>query len=286
MEITVALILLAFITALFAGLLGSLTGLGGGVVLTPLFVLFLGVPIDYALGTTLVSTIATSSGSASSYVKDELSNLRIGISLEIGTTTGAIAGSLTLFSIQRLNLLYTISIIFGCVLIISTVPNFMKMKTELPENVRSDSFTTKLRLTGTYYDDALKKQVPYVGKRYPLGVLGMFVAGYMSGLLGIGSGAFKVLAMDFMMDLPFKISTATSNFMIGVTAATSSGLYWGLGFIQPVLVASSIPGVLVGSLIGTRFLNKILSRRLRQVFTLVLVALGIQLVLKGLGILP
>ncbi|MEM0287766.1 MAG: sulfite exporter TauE/SafE family protein [Nitrososphaerota archaeon] len=273
-----------FLSALIAGLLGSLTGLGGGVVLTPLLVLFLRTPIQYALGTSLISTIATSSGAASAYVKDELSNMSVGISLEIGTTTGAITGSLLLYTIQRLGLIYIISIIFGCVLIFSTLPNFTRMKGELPKEVKPDYFTHKLKLTGMYHDQALNKDVQYVGRRYPLGVAGMFVAGLMSGLLGIGSGAFKVLAMDMVMSLPFKITTATSNFMIGVTAATSSGLYWSLGFIDPLLVASTIPGVLIGSLIGTRYLNRLLSRRLRQLFTIVLVVLGLELILKGVGI--
>ena len=275
-----------FVAALLAGLLGSLTGLGGGVVLTPVLILFLGVPIQYALGTSLISTIATSSGAASAYVKDELSNMRIGISLEIGTTSGAIVGSLTLYEIERLHLLNIIAIIFGAVLIFSTFPNFAKMKTEVPEGVKPDFLTRKLKLMGTYYDQALKRDVKYVGRRYPLGLVGMFIAGFMSGLLGIGSGAFKVLAMDFMMTLPFKISTATSNFMIGVTAATSSGLYWSFGFIDPVLVASTIPGVLLGSLIGTRYLNRLMSRRLRQLFTVVLILLGVQLILRGIGVLP
>lgn len=285
-EITPTLVVFVFLAAVIAGLLGSLTGLGGGAVLTPILILFLGVPLQYALGTSLISTIATSSGSASAYVKDELSNLRVGISLEIGTTSGAIVGSLTLYFIQRANLLYVISIIFGAALIFSTFPNFLRMKHELPQNVLPDLLGRKLKLVGTYHDEALDKDVPYAAKRYPFGLLGMFVAGLMSGLLGIGSGAFKVIAMDFIMDLPFKISTATSNFMIGVTAATSSGLYWSLGFIQPVLVASTIPGVLIGSLVGARFLNRLVNRRLRQLFTLLLIILGIQLILRGIGLYP
>jgi uncharacterized membrane protein YfcA len=275
-----------FLAAVIAGLLGSLTGLGGGVVLTPVLVLFLRVPIQDALGTSLISTIATSSGAASAYVKDELSNLRVGISLEIGTTLGAVTGSLLLYTIQSHGLLYLISIIFGVVLIFSTFPNFLKMRSELPKNVKPDYFTEKLKIKGRYHDDALKQDVEYVGRRYPFGVLGMFFAGMMSGLLGIGSGAFKVLAMDMVMSLPFKITTATSNFMIGVTAATSSGLYWFLGYIDPLLVAATIPGVLLGSLIGTRYLNRLLSRRLRLLFTFVLILLGAQLILKGIGVLP
>ncbi|MCL5788331.1 MAG: sulfite exporter TauE/SafE family protein [Candidatus Marsarchaeota archaeon] len=277
--------IIIFLAALLAGLLGSLTGLGGGVVLTPLLVLFLGVNIKYALGTSLISTIATSSGAASAYVRDELSNMRVGISLEIGTTSGAITGSLTLLLIEELHLLGIIAVIFGGVLIFSTFPNFIKMKQETPKDVKQDSISRKLGLHGTYYDEALGKEVPYKGRRYPLGVLGMFIAGFMSGLLGIGSGAFKVLAMDMFMELPFKISTATSNFMIGVTAATSSGVYWSAGFIDPYLVAATIPGVLIGALVGAKFLNKIVSRRLRQLFTVVLILLGIQLILHGIGAL-
>ncbi|MEM3803105.1 MAG: sulfite exporter TauE/SafE family protein [Conexivisphaerales archaeon] len=273
-----------FLAAILAGLLGSLTGLGGGVVLTPLFVIFLRTPIQYALGTSLISTIATSSGAASAYVKDELSNMSIGISLEIGTTAGAITGSLLLYTIQRAGLIYIISILFGAVLIFSTLPNFMRMRSELPSNVKPDYFTKKLKLTGRYNDEALHQEVEYSGRRYPFGLAGMFIAGMMSGLLGIGSGAFKVLAMDVIMSLPFKITTATSNFMIGVTAATSSGLYWALGFIDPIYVAATIPGVLIGSTLGTRYLNKLFSRRLRQLFTAVLILLGIELILKGLGV--
>ncbi|MEM3670445.1 MAG: sulfite exporter TauE/SafE family protein [Thermoprotei archaeon] len=277
--------MILFLAALLAGLLGSLTGLGGGVVLTPLLVLFLGVNIKYALGTSLISTIATSSGAASAYVKDELSNMRVGISLEIGTTTGAITGSLTLLYIEELHLLGIIAVVFGCVLIFSTFPNFVRMKHEATETTHTDRLSEKLGLKGTYYDEALGQQIKYSARRYPLGVVGMFVAGFMSGLLGIGSGAFKVLAMDMFMDLPFKISTATSNFMIGVTAATSSGVYWSAGFIDPFLVAATIPGVLIGALIGAKFLNKLVSRRLRQLFTVVLILLGVELILHGLGVL-
>ncbi|MDG6925984.1 MAG: sulfite exporter TauE/SafE family protein [Nitrososphaerota archaeon] len=274
--------LLIFIAALLAGLLGSLTGLGGGVVLTPILVLFFGVPLDLALGTSLISTIATSSGAASAYVKDELSNMRIGMSLEAGTTSGAIAGSLTLYTLEKLNLLSAVAVLFGVVLIISGIPNFARMKNEVASNLKPDYFSRKLKLAGTYRDTALKADVPYVGRRYPYGLAGMFAAGYLSGLLGIGSGAFKVVAMDLVMGLPFKISTATSNFMIGVTAATSSGLYWAFGFIQPVLVASTIPGVLIGAMIGTRYLNRMASRRLRQVFTVVIILLGVEMILRGL----
>jgi uncharacterized protein len=286
MEITPLFALAVFIVAFVAGLLGSLTGLGGGLILTPILVLFLGVPLEYVLGASLISTIATSNGAGSSYLRSNLSNMRIGMSLQVGTTAGAIAGSLTLYLLQELNLLYLITIIFGVVLLFSTFPNFARLRHPIPPLKKPDYYSEKLKLSGTYHDEALHVDRPYVGTRYPLGLAGMFVAGFMSGLLGIGSGAFKVLAMDFVMALPFKVSTATSIFMIGVTAATSVGLYWSFGFIVPILVAPAIPGVLLGALVGSRYLNRIVPQRLREIFTLVLIAFGIELILRGLGFFP
>ncbi|BFI76094.1 sulfite exporter TauE/SafE family protein [Sulfurisphaera ohwakuensis] len=277
-------IALLFVASIIAGLLGSLTGLGGGVVLTPVLVLFLGVPIEYAVGASLISTIATSASSGSRYIKTGLAHMRIAIALEIATTTGAITGSFLEYIIEEEHLFKLLDIIFGGVLIFSVIPNFIRMKSEVPVYVNPDGFSSKLRFNGSYYDEALKKEVTYHGVRYPLGLLGMYIAGLISGLLGIGSGALKVLAMDLGMNLPFKISTATSSFMIGVTAATSSGIYWALGIIDPIIVGITIPGVFVGSNFGSRYLNKLMNRRLRQIFTLVLIILGIQLILRGFDI--
>ena len=282
--------LLAFLASLLfasiiAGLLGSLTGLGGGVVLTPVLVLFLGVPIDYAVGASLISTIATSASSGSRYLKSGLAHMRIAIALEIATTSGAITGSFLEYIVEKEHLFSLLDIIFGVVLIFSVIPNFMRMGTEVPNYVEPDGLSAKLKFHGKYYDEALRREVHYHGIRYHFGLLGMYIAGLVSGLLGIGSGALKVLAMDLGMNLPFKISTATSSFMIGVTAATSSGVYWALGIINPIIVGVTIPGVFIGSNLGSRYLNRLMSRRLRQLFTLVLVALGIQLILRGLGII-
>lgn len=274
-----------FLAAILAGLLGALTGIGGGIVLTPLLVLLFGVPIQYAIGTSLISTISTSSGSAAAYVRDRLANIKVGIALQVATTVGAIFGSLTLYYIQRADLFALLRVVFGVVLIVSTFPNWAKMKAEVFTPKTPDPFTKKLNLSGSYYDEALKRVVEYQGTRYPLGAAGMFAAGYISGLLGIGAGAFNVLSMDLAMSLPFKVSTATSNFMIGVTAATSSGLYWALGLIDPILVAATIPGVLLGSNLGARLLNRLLSRRLRQLFTVVLVVFGVELILRGIGVI-
>lgn len=280
-----SIILSIFVSAIIAGLLGSLTGLGGGVVLTPILVLFLGVPIQYSIGASLVSTIATSASSGSRYLREGIAHMRLAISLEIATTTGAITGSLLEYIIQKEHLFNLLDIIFGAVLIFSISPNFIKMGQEIPEyKDKIPSFSMKLKHYGVYYDEALNREVRYYGTRYPFGLLGMYVAGLVSGLLGIGSGALKVLAMDLGMNLPFKVTTATSSFMIGVTAATSAGVYWSLGLINPIIVGVTIPGVFIGSNIGSRYLNKLLNKRLRQIFTLVLILLGIQLILRGLGI--
>ncbi|AWR96746.1 TSUP family transporter [Acidianus sulfidivorans JP7] len=280
------LLLELFISSIIAGLLGSLTGLGGGVVLTPILVLFLGVPIEYAIGASLISTIATSASSGSRYLRTGLAHMRVGISLEIATTTGAVTGSILEYYIERAHLFTILDVLFGAILIFSVMPNFVRMGSEIPE-YSSDpkpDLAYKLRLYGEYYDQALDKKVKYRATRYPAGLFGMYIAGLVSGLLGIGSGALKVLAMDLGMNLPFKITTATSSFMIGVTAATSSGVYWALGIINPIIVGMTIPGVFIGSNLGSRYLNRLLNRRLRQIFTLVLLALGIQLILRGLGI--
>lgn len=281
--------LLLFLVSLFlasaiAGLLGSLTGLGGGVVLTPVLVLFLGVPVDYAVGASLISTIATSASSGSRYLKAELAHMRIAIALEVATTSGAITGSFLEYLVEKEHLFSLLDILFGVVLIFSVIPNFMRMGLEVPTIDNVDGLSVKLKFHGKYYDEALKKEIHYHGVRYPFGLIGMYIAGLVSGLLGIGSGALKVLAMDLGMNLPFKISTATSSFMIGVTAATSSGVYWTLGIINPIIVGVTIPGIFFGSNLGSRYLNRLMSRRLRQIFTLVLVVLGIQLILRGLGI--
>ncbi|MEJ2770363.1 MULTISPECIES: sulfite exporter TauE/SafE family protein [unclassified Stygiolobus] len=277
-------LVLLFLSAIVAGLLGSLTGLGGGVVLTPILVLFLGVPVPYAVGTSLISTISTSASSGSRYLNAGIANMRIAISLEIATTAGAITGSFLEFLVAKYKLFTVLDIIFGIVLIFSTIPNFIRMSSEVPAYVSPDGLSKLMRLQGEYYDEALKQKIRYHGVRYHVGLAGMYIAGLVSGLLGIGSGALKVLAMDIGMNLPFKVSTATSSFMIGVTAATSSGVYWALGLIDPIIIAATVPGVFLGSSLGARYLNRFLSRRLRQIFTLVLVALGIQLILRGLGI--
>jgi len=271
------------IAGVFAGILGALAGLGGGVVLTPVLTLFLGIPIIYATGSSLVSTISTSAGSASVYVRKRLANDRIGISLVTATTTGAIIGSLTANYVYTHHLTWIIYVIFGLILVTSIIPTVQRSTCELPPPRDPDWTTRVFRLYGVCYDPALRTWYKYWGVRWWLGWLLMLFAGFISGLLGIGSGALKVLAMDWGMNLPMKVSTTTSNFMIGVTAATSSSLYWFFGYISPFIATCTAIGVLLGSRIGTRILMHVTNRQIRWVFVAILSYLGFRMILRGLG---
>ncbi|MGC9051016.1 sulfite exporter TauE/SafE family protein [Pyrobaculum sp.] len=280
------LFLVLALTSMAAGFMGSLTGLGGATFLVPIYVLFIGIPIQYAAGASLISTIATSSGAGSAYLRDRVTNVRIGMSLEMATTSGSIVGSLTAAWVYAHNLQHVIYAIFGIVLLSSIYTQITRSKLELPKPKPPDRWTKWLQLYGRYYDPALGREVDYHGVRWWLGELIMFAAGVISGLLGIGSGALKVLAMDWAMNLPMKVSTTTSNFMIGVTAATGSSIYWHLGYIQPYFAAATAIGVLAGSFLGSKVLLKLRNVTIRYIFMAILAILGIQMLLRGLGLYP
>jgi len=261
-----------FLGAALAGFLGSLTGLGGGVVIVPLLALGLGVDIRYAIGASLVSVIATSSGAAIAYVREGYSNIRAGMLLEVATTLGATLGAfLTLHAPTKI-----IAIIFGGVLLFSIIPFRMKHESTLAP----DPLATRLRLDSSFPTTNGRKS--YHVRHVPLGFLLMALAGALSGLLGIGSGAMKVLAMDRAMGFPFKVSTTTSNFMIGVTAAASAGIFLRKGYIDPGLAMPTMLGVLLGSLLGARILARTPTAHLRRVFNVVLLVLGIEMIYNGL----
>lgn len=259
-----------------AGLLGSLTGLGGGVVLVPLLTLFFKVDIRYAIGASLVSVIATSSGAAAAYVKEGFSNIRIGMFLEIATTVGALAGAfLAAFISTR-----ALAVIFGVMLLYSAYLS-RKPRPRAQRNLPQDSLATRLRMNGDFPSEEGGMR-HYNVQRVPAGFGLMFGAGALSGLLGIGSGAVKVLAMDQAMKIPFKVSTTTSNFMIGVTAAASAGVYLNRGYVDPSLAMPVMLGVLAGSMFGARILIKAETKILRVVFSVVIAVLGVQMLYKGL----
>jgi uncharacterized membrane protein YfcA len=280
MHLSLVMLLLIFGGSMLAGVVGSLVGLGGGVLLVPMLTLAFGLPIQYAIGTSIVAVIATSSGSAAAYVRDRLTNLRVGLFLEMATTIGAVCGAfLAGFLVPTL-----LFLIFGVVLLISAVPLVFKIGEELPRGVRNDRWANWLHLSSSYPDRQLGREVPYQVTRTPVGLAMMYVAGVFSGLLGIGSGTLKVLAMDTVMRLPMKVSTTTSNFMIGVTAAASAGIYFSRGDIPPLIAAPVALGVLAGAFIGSRLLTRLSNKTLRLIFLPVLVVIAIQMLMRGLGI--
>jgi uncharacterized membrane protein YfcA len=271
---TLEFTLLLGMGSLLAGFLGSLTGLGGGVVIVPLLTLLFHVDIRYAIGAALVSVIATSSGAAAAYVREGYSNIRVGMFLEIATTIGAMAGAVLAIYLH----VSVIAIIFGVVLIYSAIAS-LREKSEGVHEGEPDRVATWLRMDSTYpTESGLQK---YHVRGVPGGFALMFGAGVLSGLLGIGSGAVKVLAMDQLMKLPFKVSTTTSNFMIGVTAAASAGIYLSRGYIEPAIAMPVMLGVLGGSLAGARVLAGAKVRNLRIVFSVVIGFLAIEMIYNG-----
>jgi uncharacterized membrane protein YfcA len=260
-----------------AGFLGSLTGLGGGVVIVPLLTLVFKADIRYAIGASLISVIATSSGAAAAYVKEGFTNVRIGMLLEIATTTGALVGA----SLVALISGNAIAVIFGLVLLQSAYLASKHRPDHLTADMTPDPLAARLRLDSTFPTES--GETRYRVRHVPGGFALMWLAGVLSGLLGIGSGAVKVLAMDQVMLMPFKVSTATSNFMIGVTAAASAGIYLRRGYVVPGLAMPVMLGVLAGSLVGARLLFRMPTRQLRFLFAVVIVVLALEMIYHGIA---
>jgi uncharacterized membrane protein YfcA len=266
---------LVFCGSVVAGLVGSLTGLGGGIVITPLLTLLLGVDIRYAIGAALVSVIATSSGAAAAYVKEGFSNIRIGMFMEIATTTGAVLGATLALHVST----KAIAVVFGLALLYSA---FESMRSHVDPDAPDtpDPLAQALKLDSTYPAGSGPRS--YHVHHVVTGSTVMFGAGILSGLLGIGSGALKVIAMDKAMRIPFKVSTTTSNFMIGVTAAASVGLYMKHGYIDPGLAMPVVLGVLAGSFLGARLLPGMKTSILRRSFSVVIAILAVEMIYQGL----
>jgi uncharacterized protein len=263
-----------FFAALLAGFLGALTGLGGGVIVTPVLMLFLGVDLRYAIGASLVSVIATSSGAAAAYVRDGFSNIRIGMFLEIATTLGAIFGAYLGTHIST----SILSIIFGLILLQAAWQTSQPPKPS-SRPLPPDPIAESLKLNSSYMTESGEEA--YKVHRVKLGFGLMLGAGTLSGLLGIGSGSLKVIAMDQAMQIPFKVSTATSNFMIGVTAAASASIYLSRGYVRPEIAMPVMLGVLGGSLIGARYLKKLSVVLLRRVFAVVVGIMAVEMIVNG-----
>lgn len=258
-----------------AGLVGSLTGLGGGVIIIPMLTLLFGVDIHYAIGASLISVIATSSGAAAAYVKEGISNIRIGMFLEIATTLGAVGGAvIAVYAPTEI-----IAVIFGFVLIFSAALS-LKKRNEVTVQTPSGKLANILKMNSSY--PTANGEIKYEAHNIPGGFIMMAIAGIISGLLGIGSGALKVIAMDNFMKLPFKVSTTTSNFMIGVTAAASAGIYMQRGYINPGLSMPVVLGVIGGAFLGSKILVKSETKWLRILFAIIITFLAFQMIYNGI----
>lgn len=269
---------LAFPVALLAGFVGAMSGMGGGILLIPGLTL-LGLDIKHAIAISVLSVIATSSGSASAYVRDHITNLKVGMFLEMFTIVGALAGArITLSSSPR-----PLYIAFGAVLLGSWVALLMAERKSWQPPATQDAVSRWLELEGSYPDQALGKTVQYQAHRAYFGAPLMFGAGMIAGLLGIGAGAVKVLIHDLVMGLPPKVSTTTSNLIIGVTALAGSSVYLAAGLIDPGLAAPVILGVVVGALVGTRLLVRLSNRTVRAFFLVVLAVLAVEMIVRGVG---
>ncbi len=269
-----------FLASVGAGLFGALLGLGGGTILVPILTLALGIDIRYAIGASIVSVIATSSGAAASYLREGVTNIRVAMFLEVGTTTGAIVGAFIAGFVGG----PVLFVLFGIVLLYAAFTMYQRRNTELPVGVQMGPLAELLRLGGSYYDASLNREVKYNVRGARWGLPLTFVAGAVSGLLGIGGGILKVPAMDLIMKIPFKVSSATSNLMIGVTAAASAGVYFIRGDVNPFIAAPVAMGVLIGATIGTRLMMQTRSTLIRRVFIIVLIAVAVEMLWKGLGV--
>jgi uncharacterized membrane protein YfcA len=263
-----------------AGLIGALAGVGGGILVIPALTIVFGVDIHLAVGASIVSVIATSSGAAAAYVRDRMTDMRIGMFLELATTSGAVTGALLAAAVAPA-LLY---LLLGAILLLSAGMQVVRLGEETPPEGPPSATAARLKLSSSYPDRKLGREIPYTARRVPLGFALMWIAGVVSGLLGIGSGVLKVLAMDAAMRLPIKVSSATSNFMIGVTAAASAGIYLARGDVDATIAAPVALGVLTGAMVGARLLGRISSRSVRLVFLPVLVAVAIETIGRGLGL--
>jgi uncharacterized membrane protein YfcA len=262
------------------GIVGSISGLGGGIVIVPVLTIFLGMPIEEAIGASIVSVIAVSSGAGSVYVKDRITNVRIAMFLELSTAAGALLGAAVLTRYVNPRVLL---ILFGLLLLLSLIPIFARLGEELPQGVQNDKLANLLRLNAVYHDKRLGRDVAYNVTGIPAALGIMFGAGIISGLLGIGAGVVKVLAHEVAMKVPTKVSTATSNFMIGVTAAAAAGVYLRRGLVLPYLVVPVATGVLAGAFFGTVLMERMSNAWIRRVFAIALGVIGVQMLLRGVG---
>jgi len=273
-------VLTILLVSIVAGFVGALFGLGGGVLIIPFLTLVEGVPVPLAVGASIVSVVATSSASAATYVQDHLTNLRLGMFLEIGTVAGAITGAFVSVFLPASALF----ILFGIILLYATMVMIRARGIDFPANVRPDKTSRILALGSQYEDQSLNRVVKYEVTRTPLTVFIGYFAGIVSGLLGVGGGIINVPTMNLVSKVPVKVASATSNFMIGVTAAASASVYLLRGDVNPLLAAPLIVGVAGGALLGTRVLKVTPPTRVKVAFGILLAAISLLMILKGFNL--
>ena len=273
-------VLVIFLISIVAGFVGALFGLGGGVLIIPFLTLVEGVPVPLAVGASIVSVVATSSASAATYVQDHLTNLRLGMFLEVGTVAGAITGAFVAVFLPASALF----ILFGLILLYATIIMIRARGIDFPADVRPDRTSRILALGSQYEDHSLSRVVKYEVTRTPLTVFVGFFAGIVSGLLGVGGGIINVPTMNLLSKVPVKVASATSNFMIGVTAAASASVYLLRGDVYPLLAAPLIIGVAVGALLGTRVLKVTPPTRVKVAFGILLAIISLLMILKGFNL--
>jgi uncharacterized membrane protein YfcA len=263
-----------------AGILGALLGIGGGLIIVPALTLLLGIDIRYAIGASIVSVIATSIGSSSTYLRKGITNMRLGMFLEAATAAGAITGACIAGVINAKWLYFVFT--FVLLYLAYTMARLKKKAHTMAEH--SDDIAMRLKLDNRYYDEAVEREIHYGVRHTWAGFTMSGIAGMASGLLGVGGGFLKVPTMDAIMGVPIKVATTTSNFMIGVTAAASAGVYFARGDIDPFITAPVATGVILGSLAGTAILKHISSTRLRYAFVALLVWIAIGMFWKGVHV--
>lgn len=279
--LVIVLVLALLVVATLAGFVGSLAGLGGGVILTPVLVLFFGIPFGDAVGASAVSVLATSTTSGAAYVHDRLTDIRIGNFLQIATVPGALIGATATVFLVHTSLEPVLLIVLGAVLIASVPGSIAMRHDEGPPDHEGDAISRRLHLNGSYYDRLQERVVHYRGQNSTRALGVMFGAGIVAGLFGIGSGVLKVLALDRALRLPMKISTATSNFMIGVTATAGVGVLFAGGLILPTLAAPVAIGTTAGAYVGSRMLPGLANHLIRWVFIVILVVLAVETIFRG-----
>lgn len=281
---------LMFLASVAAGVLGALVGIGGGILVTPILTLGFGVPVTYAMGASIISVIGTSCGSACAFIKDRIVNFRVGTLLNAGTSTGAVFGAVLTIYLIETGLRWAIYMVFGGVLLFSCYDLF-KRSLKLRKSggggrdEQKSALAARLKLEGEYYDDALRRKVTYSPTGIVPGFVVMFVSGMLSGLLGIGSGALNVLGLDREMNVPFKVCTTTSNFMIGVTAAASAGIFFLKGYINLIITGPVAVGVVAGAFLGAKMVMKSRPSSLALIFMLILLVSGLEMIQKGVTLL-